>query len=118
LMQKLSETPINTYSIGFDVPEYNEAEFAKAVAKHIGSRHHEQYVTGKDALEVVPKLSQIYEEPFSESSQIPTFLVSKIAKQKVTVCLSGDAGDELFGGYERYRLANSTWNKIFKIPHP
>ncbi len=117
LMQSLSDSPINTFSIGFDVPAYNEAEFAKAVAKHLGTKHHEQYVTGKDALEVVPKLFEIYEEPFSESSQIPTFLVSKIAKQNVTVCLSGDAGDELFGGYERYRLANSVWNKVAKIPY-
>ena len=86
-MQSLSDSPINTFSIGFDVPAYNEAEFAKAVAKHLGTKHHEQYVTGKDALEVVPKLFEIYEEPFSESSQIPTFLVSKIAKQNVTCLL-------------------------------
>lgn len=116
MMQSMSNVPINTFSIGFDVPEYNEAEYAKKVAQHLGTNHYEKYVTGKDALDVVPEIPKIYAEPFSESSQIPTFLVSKIAKEKVTVCLSGDAGDELFGGYERYRLANNTWNKISRIP--
>jgi asparagine synthase (glutamine-hydrolysing) len=117
LMQAQSETKINTFSIGFDQKEYNEAEHAKRVANHIGTNHHEAYISAKEVLDIVPQISKIYAEPFSESSQIPTYLVSKIAKQKVTVSLSGDAGDELFGGYSRYQLASNSWNKISKIPH-
>ncbi len=118
LMQAQSETKVNTFSVGFDQKEYNEAEHAKKVANHIGTNHHEAYMSGKDALDIVPQISKIYSEPFSESSQIPTFLVAKMAKQKVTVSLSGDAGDELFCGYSRYQLANKTWNSISKIPYP
>lgn len=117
IMQAQSETKINTFSIGFDQKEYNEAEHAKRVANHIGTNHHEAYISAKEVLDIVPQISKIYAEPFSESSQIPTYLVSKIAKQKVTVSLSGDAGDELFGGYSRYQLASNSWNKISKIPH-
>lgn len=117
LMQSQSTSKINTFSIGFDVKQYNEAEYAKAVAKHLGTNHFEAYVTGKDALDIVPKLAEIYTEPFSESSQIPTFLLCKMTREKVTVSLSGDAGDELFAGYNRYKLANSTWNKLNKIPY-
>jgi len=116
LMQSVSSHKIDTFSIGFDKPEYNEAQYAKEVAKHLGTQHHETYVTDREALDIVPQLSSIYSEPFSESSQIPTFMVAKIARQKVTVSLSGDAGDELFGGYSRYQLANNTWNKLDKIP--
>jgi asparagine synthase (glutamine-hydrolysing) len=118
LMQAQSQTKVNTFSVGFDQKEYNEAEHAKKVANHIGTNHHEAYMSGKDALDIVPQISKIYSEPFSESSQIPTFLVAKMAKQKVTVSLSGDAGDELFCGYSRYQLANKTWNSISKIPYP
>ncbi len=116
LMQSLSPKKIQTFSIGFDKPEYNEAEFAKAVAKHIGSDHNELYITDKDALNVIPSLPVIYDEPFSDSSQIPTYLVSKLAKQKVTVSLSGDAGDELFAGYSRYLLAEKLYNKVGSYP--
>ena len=116
LMQAQSNQKVKTFSIGFDNPAYNEAEHARAVANHLGTEHYDMYVTGQDALDVIPSLPQVYDEPFSDSSQIPTYLVSKIAKQKVTVALSGDAGDELFGGYGRYQLASDSWNKINKIP--
>ncbi|MCF6168477.1 asparagine synthase (glutamine-hydrolyzing) [Lutibacter sp.] len=118
LMQTQSSTKINTFSIGFEQKKYNEAEYARTVAKHLGTHHYDLYMSGKDVLDVIPLLPKIYSEPFSDSSQIPTYLVSKIAKEKVTVCLTGDAGDELFGGYNRYHLANNTWNKISKIPLP
>lgn len=116
LMQAQSSTPINTFSIGFDIPGYNEAEHAKAVAAHLGTHHTEQYVTGQQALAVVPLLGAMYDEPFADSSQIPTYLVSGIAKQHVTVCLSGDGGDELFGGYSRYLTTPHVWHKLNKIP--
>lgn len=116
LMQKMSSKKINTFSIGFEQKEYNEAEYAREVAKHIGTNHHDAYMTDKEIIDIVPQISKIFSEPFSEASLIPTYLVSKIAKEKVTVSLTGDAGDELFCGYSRYRLANSSWNKSSKVP--
>ncbi|MCF6439041.1 asparagine synthase (glutamine-hydrolyzing) [Pseudoalteromonas luteoviolacea] len=116
LMQKNSSEPINTFSIGFDVEGYNEADFAKMVAEHLGTRHHERYLTQQDALDVIPKLGEMFDEPFADASQIPMYLVSKVAKEKVTVCLSGDGGDEFFCGYKRYQAAEAMWNKIGKVP--
>ena len=118
LMQAESNKPIKTFAIGFDEPGYNEAEYAKAVAEHLGTEHTEFYVTAKDALEVVPLLSSIFCEPFADSSQIPTYLVSKMAKQHVTVALSGDAGDELFGGYNTYQLLPKIWKMVSPLPTP
>lgn len=116
IMQSQSSVPIRTFSIGFDIEGYNEAEHAAAVAKHLGTSHTEQYVTGRDAMSIVPRLGALYDEPFADSSQIPTYLVSQIAKQHVTVCLSGDGGDELFGGYSRYFLSPQILSKLKKLP--
>ena len=118
LMQAQSSRPVKTFTIGFDDAGYNEATHAKAVAKHIGTEHTELYVRPEDALSVIPKLPFIYDEPFSDSSQIPTFLVSELASQHVTVALTGDGGDELFGGYTRYLMAQQVWSKIRKLPKP
>tara|TARA_B100000073_G_C23722815_1_gene568222 strand:- start:620 stop:2329 length:1710 start_codon:yes stop_codon:yes gene_type:complete len=116
LMQSFSNSKINTFTIGFNSKQFDEAKHAGLVAKHLGTNHYEKYVTESDALDVIPNLPNIYDEPFADSSQIPTFLVSNFAKQKVTVALSGDAGDELFGGYNRYVFSEKTLNNILKTP--
>lgn len=116
LMQSQSPQPVRTFSIGFHEEQFNEAKYAKAIAEHLGTWHTEFYISNQDALAVIPKLSTLYDEPFSDSSQIPTYLVSELAKQEVTVALSGDAGDELFGGYNRYILTDRIWNKFRKVP--
>lgn len=116
MMQAQSSQPVRTFTIGFDVPEYNEAQFAKEVANHLHTDHTEMYVTGKDALDTIPLLPSLYDEPFSDYSQIPTYLVCKMARQHVTVALSGDAGDELFGGYERYFVGRNLWDKFAWMP--
>jgi asparagine synthase (glutamine-hydrolysing) len=117
LMQKQSSVPVKTFTIGFDDNDYNEAKYAKDIANYLGTEHMELYVTPKEAQNVIPKLPDIYDEPFSDSSQIPTFLVSQLTKKYVTVSLSGDGGDELFGGYTRYFMANNIRKRISVLPH-
>ena len=116
LMQKQTSHRVRTFAIGFDEPGYNEAEYAKQVAQHIGTDHTEFYVSASEALELVPRLPEIYCEPFADSSQLPTFLVSRMAKEHVTVALSGDGGDELFGGYNPYQFAPRIWSKLKCLP--
>ncbi|MEQ9103556.1 MAG: asparagine synthase (glutamine-hydrolyzing) [Rhodothermales bacterium] len=116
LMQTQSSQPISTYSIGFHEKSYNEAQHAKAVAKHLGTNHTEYYVTSEQAQTVIPRLPTLYSEPFADSSQIPTYLVSQLARQHVAVSLSGDAGDELFCGYRRYQMTAALWGKISYLP--
>lgn len=112
LMQRNSRSKINTYTIGFDVEDYNEAPRAKQIAKHLGTNHHEHYLTQKDVLKVIPELVNIYDEPFSDFSALPSILITKLASKDLKVMLSGDGGDELFGGYSRYFLAKNSWEKV------
>ncbi len=118
LMQKVSNIPQKTFTIGFSEGEYNEARYAADIAKHLGTEHTELYVTPKDAQDVIPKLPDMYDEPFSDSSQIPTHLVSALTRRYVTVSLSGDGGDELFGGYNRYFWLKDIWESVRKVPKP
>lgn len=114
-MQSVSTNPVKTFSIGFRKAELNEANHARAIAEHLGTDHHELILGDHDALDVVPNLSRMYCEPFADSSQIPTHLVSAMARQHVTVALSGDGGDEVFAGYNRYLAAANVWPRIAKL---
>jgi asparagine synthase (glutamine-hydrolysing) len=118
LMQQESARPVKTFTVGFLEDGYNEAEFAGSIAKHLGTDHTEVYLRPQDALDVIPRLPELYDEPFSDSSQVPTFLVAQVAREKVTVALSGDGGDELFGGYNRYLWWRQIWRRLRSVPVP
>lgn len=117
LMQAQSDLKVRTFTIGMDDPKYNEATYAKEIAKHLGTEHTELYITSEDARAVIPRLAQIFGEPFADSSQIPTYLVSKMTREHVTVSLSGDAGDELFCGYVTYSSIERIWGKMKSYPY-
>jgi asparagine synthase (glutamine-hydrolysing) len=116
LMQQVCGGDVHTFSIGFDHPDMDEAPYARRIAQHLGTRHTEVYLGAEDALAVVPTLPDIYTEPFADPSQIPTYLVCSVARRDVTVCLSGDGGDELFAGYDRYARTMRLWQRIGSLP--
>lgn len=118
LMQEQTTQKVKTFTIGFEHPDFNEALHAKSVADHLGTEHTELYISEKEVLATVDKLFHLLDEPFADSSLLPTFLVSQLARQHVTVALSGDGGDELFWGYHRYATTQALWRKIRRVPKP
>ncbi len=118
LMQRQSEQPVKTFSIGFHEPRYDEAHHAKAVASHLGTEHRELYVSERETRELIPRLPRVYDEPFADASQIPTLAVAELARGEVTVALSGDGGDELFCGYNRYYRCEAEWRLWHRVPRP
>ena len=118
LMQSQSDTAVDTFTIGFSEKEFDESVYAGKVAQHLGTNHHEWIVTEKDVLDIVSELPRMYDEPFADASQLPTALLAKLVRQKVTVCLSGDGGDEFFGGYNRYVHGPAVRKNINRIPGP
>jgi asparagine synthase (glutamine-hydrolysing) len=118
MYQKYGSTPVRTFSIGFEEAGFNEAADARRVAVHLGTDHNEHFVTVREARDVIPLLPTIYDEPFADSSQIPTFVVSRFAREQVKVALTGDGGDELFAGYTRHFAAPRLWQRLDKVPRP
>lgn len=116
IMQSLAARPVKTFTLGFDVPAFNEAEYALAVARRLRTDHTEHYVSGADARDIVPDLGRLFDEPFADASQLPTVLISRMARRHVTVCLTGDGGDEMFAGYVRYPGVPRLWNAVGAIP--
>jgi asparagine synthase (glutamine-hydrolysing) len=116
LMQSQSPRPVKTFTIGFNEKGFNEAAHAKIIAKYLGTEHTEMYISPNQAMDMIPKIPNLYSEPFADSSQIPTYLISQLAKQSVKVSLSGDGGDELFSGYNRYELTAKLWKKLSIMP--
>ena len=116
LMQAQSDRPVRTFTIGFHDEAYDEASDARAVAGHLGTGHTDLYVTPAEAIDLVRRLPEIYDEPFADSSQIPTVLVSQLTRQHVTVSLSGDGGDEVFGGCDGYTWGSRLWNSFKRAP--
>ncbi|EKE76963.1 asparagine synthase (glutamine-hydrolyzing) [Oceanibaculum indicum] len=118
LMQQASDRPVRSFTIGFQDSDLDEAPLAGAIARHLGTDHTQLYLTESDARNTVPELPELYDEPFADASQIPTLLVSRLARQQVTVALSGDGGDELFGGYHRHRIGEAVWDRVSAVPRP